>query len=91
MTLLKRRERRSEYCLLPMAMGAIKAEMKSRHLTHMTSDLDLEVDEEVLPAEPRLLCAELLLSQLGVSNTIQACRWTHREDLLTWSSYSKMC
>ena len=40
-------------CILPMAMGANKVETKSRHLVHMTSEVDLEVDLEVLPAEPR--------------------------------------
>lgn len=43
-----------------MAMGEKKVEIKSRHLVHMTSEDDLEVDMEVLPAEPRRSCGELL-------------------------------
>lgn len=73
--------------ILPMAMGANKIETKSRHLVHMTSEVDLEVDREVLPAEPRRSCGELFLSQLSVPVTIQACRLTHREDLLIWRLY----
>ena len=62
---------------LPMARGASKVEMKSRHLAHMTSEFDLEVRVEVLPAEPRQSCGELFLSQLSVPDTIQACKATH--------------
>lgn len=61
-------------CILPMAMGANKVETKSRHLVHMTSEVDLEVDTEVLPAEPRRSCGELFFSQLSVPDTIQACK-----------------
>lgn len=61
-----------------MAMGAINAEMKIRHLAHMASDFDLEADIEVLPAEPRRSSAELFLSQLNIPDTIQACRLTQR-------------
>lgn len=70
-----------------MAMGANKVETKSRHLVHMTSEVDLEVDLEVLPAEPRRACGELFLSQLSVPDTIQACKMTHRQDLFTWMPY----
>lgn len=44
----------------------------------MTSEVDLEVNMEVLPAEPRRPRGELFLSQLSVADTIQACRWTHK-------------
>jgi len=57
-----------------MATGANKVETKSRHLIHMTSEVDLEVNMEVLPAEPRRSCGELFLSQLSVPDTIQACQ-----------------
>lgn len=70
-----------------MAMGANKVETKSRHLVHMTSEVDLEVDMEVLPAEPRRSCGELFFSQLSVPDTIQACKLTQREDLFTWTPY----
>lgn len=40
----------------------------------MTSEVDLEVNMEVLPAEPRRSCGELFFSQLSVSDTIQACK-----------------
>ena len=73
-------------CVLPIAIGANKVETKSRHLIHMTSEVDLEVDVEVLPAEPRQSCGELFLSQLSVPDTIQACKLTHT-DLLTWVPY----
>lgn len=66
-----------------MAIGANKAEMKSKHLVHMTSEVDLEVDAEVLPAEPRRSCGEPFLSQLSVSDTIQACKCHTERDLLT--------
>lgn len=66
-----------------MARGANKVEMKSRHLVHMTSEDDLEVDMEVLPAEPRRSCGEPFLSQLSVFDTIQACEMTHRENMIT--------
>lgn len=58
-------------CILPMAMGANKVETKSRHRIHMASEVDLEVDMEALPAEPRRSCDELFLSQLSVPDTIQ--------------------
>lgn len=45
---------------------------KSRHLIHMTSEGKLEVDMEVLPAEPRRSYGELFSSQLSVLDTIQA-------------------
>lgn len=57
---------------LPMAMGANKVETKSRHLVHMTSEVDLEVNTAALPAESRRSCGELFSSQLSVPNTIQA-------------------
>lgn len=53
----------------------------------MTSEVEPEVDMEVLPAEPRRSCGELFLSQLSVPDTIQACQWTHREALFTWMPY----
>lgn len=43
----------------------------------MAAEVDLEVNSmEVLPAGPRRPRGELLLSQLSVADTIQACRWT---------------
>lgn len=45
---------------------------KRRHLIHMTSEGKLEVDIEVLPAEPRRSYGELFSSQLSVLDTIQA-------------------
>lgn len=49
-----------------MAMGEKKVEIKSRHLVHMTSEDDLEVDMEVLPAEPRRSCGELFICHSSV-------------------------
>lgn len=60
--------------ILPMAMGANKVQRKSRRVVHMMSEFDLEVDVEALPAEPRHSGEELFLSQLSVTDTIQACR-----------------
>lgn len=60
--------------ILPMASGANKVVMKSRHLIHMTSEVDLEADMEGLPAEPRQPRAELFSSQLCVLDTIQNCK-----------------
>ncbi len=53
----------------------------------MTSEDDLEVDMEVLPAEPRRSCGELFFSQLSVPDTIQACKLKQREDLFTSMPY----
>lgn len=50
----------------------------------MTSNVDLEVDREVLPAAPRQPCGELFLLQLFVPDSIQACKVTHTEDSLVW-------
>lgn len=68
-------------------MEANKVETKSRHLIHMTSEVELEVDMEVLPAEPRRSYGELFLSQLSVPDTIQACKQKHRKGLFTWMPY----
>lgn len=67
-----------------MATEANRVETKSRHLIHMTSEVDLEVDMEGLPAEPRRSCGEMFLSQLNVPETIQTWKPMHREDLLIW-------
>lgn len=53
----------------------------------MTSEVDLEVDMEGLPAEPRRSCGELFPSPLNVPDTIQTCKPIHRQDLLIWVTY----
>lgn len=57
-------------------MGAIKVQMKSRHLVHMTSEIDLEVNMAALPAEPRRSRGELFLSQLSALEPIHTWKWT---------------
>lgn len=70
----------------PVIKGAHKVATKSRHPIHMTSEVTLEVDVGVLPAEPRCSYGELFSSQLSVLDTMQACEKTRRKHLLTWIS-----
>lgn len=55
----------------------------------MTSEVELEVDMEVLPAEPRRSYGELFLSQLSVPDTIQTCKRKHRKYVFTWDAISQ--
>lgn len=63
-----------KHTVLPMVVGAIKMQRKSRHLAHMTSEVDLEVNKAALPAEPRRSRGEPFPSQLSASDTIQTCK-----------------
>lgn len=66
-------------------------ETRRRHLIHMATEVDLEVNSmEVLPAGPRRPRGEPLLSQLSVADTIQACRWTKQTHTHTEGCYTRV-